>query len=63
MKLMERTDTELKNAVAQAIAWLPSVNDTHIGVSANKGVVTLSGEVDSYPERYQAERAALRVRG
>jgi osmotically-inducible protein OsmY len=63
MKLIERTDTDLKSAVTQAIAWMPSVNSTHIGVSVTRGVVTLSGEVDSYPERYQAEKAALRVRG
>lgn len=63
MKLTDRTDTDLKNAVADQIAWLPSVNNAHIGVSVTDGVVTLSGEVDSYPERYQAERAALGVRG
>jgi osmotically-inducible protein OsmY len=63
MKAMERTDTDLKNAVSDAIDWLPSVNSAHIGVSVSQGVVTLSGQVDSYPQRYQAEKAALRVRG
>lgn len=63
MKLTERTDTDLKTAVTQEISWLPNVNSTHIGVSVNHGVVTLSGEVDSFPERFQAEQAALRIRG
>lgn len=40
-----------------------SVNSTHIGVAVDHGAITLSGEVDTYPERLFAEEAALRVRG
>jgi osmotically-inducible protein OsmY len=39
------------------------VNPTSIGVAVNHGAVTLSGEVESYPEKVQAGEAALRVRG
>lgn len=59
----QRTDHDLKTAVIDEIAWLPSVNSDHIGVAVTGGVVTLSGRVDSYPERYRAEQAALGVRG
>ncbi|MDQ6615662.1 MAG: BON domain-containing protein [Actinomycetota bacterium] len=60
---LQRTDADLKDAVAEELAWTPSVNSAHIGVAVDHGAVTLSGEVDTYPERLQAEKAALRVRG
>ena len=63
MTFIERTDPELKKAVVQEISYLPSVNSTNIGVAVRDGVVTLSGEVDTYPERFLAEKATLRVRG
>ncbi|SDP38498.1 Osmotically-inducible protein OsmY, contains BON domain [Nakamurella panacisegetis] len=61
--LTSRTDADLKSAVLQELEWTPSVDAVNIGVSVTDGAVTLSGEVDSYPDKEQAERAALRVRG
>jgi osmotically-inducible protein OsmY len=58
-----RTDAELQAAVIDELEWTPSVNSTRIGVSVHHGAVTLSGEVDTYPQRFLAEKAALRVRG
>jgi osmotically-inducible protein OsmY len=58
-----RDDGQLKSAVIEELKWMPSVNDLHIGVAVDHGAVTLSGEVDSYPEKHLAESAALRVRG
>jgi osmotically-inducible protein OsmY len=58
-----RSDSQLKDAVVDELKWTPSVNDTHIGVAVDHGAVTLSGEVDSYPEKHNAENAAMRVRG
>jgi osmotically-inducible protein OsmY len=58
-----RTDTELKNAVTEELDWTPNINSSHIGVTAEQGAVTLSGEVDTYPQKHHAEEAALRVRG
>jgi len=58
-----RSDAQLKDAVVSELQWMPSVNSTHIGVAVDHGVVMLSGEVDSYPERHHAEEAALRIRG
>jgi len=60
---VHKTDTELKTAVAAELAWTPGVNGTHIGVAVNDGAVTLSGEVDTYPEKRSAEHAAFRVHG
>jgi osmotically-inducible protein OsmY len=57
------TDRELQRDVLEALKWEPSVDAAHIGVSAEDGVVTLTGYVSSYGERYAAEQAAKRVHG
>ena len=41
--------------------WEPSVRAEQIGVSVKNGVVELDGHVDSYYEKWAAERAAMRV--
>ena len=56
-----KTDLELKNDVESELKWEPSVNAAHIGVSAKGGLVTLSGHVPSYAEKYAAEKAAKRL--
>jgi osmotically-inducible protein OsmY len=60
---LHRTDAQLKAAVTAELAWTPLVNETNIGVAVNDGAVTLSGEVDTYPEKRDAEHAAFRVHG
>jgi len=62
-KTVHLSDTELQNAVIDELGWLPNVNSTKIGVAVDRGAVTLTGEVGSYPERRWAEEAAMRVRG
>ncbi|MBC7633589.1 BON domain-containing protein [Aeromicrobium sp.] len=56
-------DHLIKEDVDEELAWAPEVNDSQIGVSVLDGVVTLSGEVDTYAERVDAKDAALRVAG
>jgi len=58
-----KIDTVLKSEVLDELEWEPSINATRIGVAVKEGVVTLSGEVASYHEKLEAERAALRVEG
>ena len=58
-----KTDSELQRDVLDELKWEPSVDAAHIGVSVKDGVVTLSGHVPSYAERFAAERAAKRVYG
>jgi osmotically-inducible protein OsmY len=59
-----KTDNELQRRyVMDELAWEPSVNAAEIGVSVNSSVVTLSGYVESYPQKWAAERAAERVKG
>lgn len=56
-------DSELKKSVLAELAWEPSVNAAHIGVTAHAGVIALSGHVESFSEKYAAEKAAHRVNG
>jgi osmotically-inducible protein OsmY len=56
-------DLELRQDVLDELDFEPSVNAAHIGVTANKGVVTLTGFVSSFAEKAAAERAARRVKG
>jgi osmotically-inducible protein OsmY len=58
-----KTDRELQKDVMDALRWEPDINETNIGVAVKDGVVILSGYVDSYIEKVNAERAAARVDG
>jgi len=59
----EMSDRTLKQAVEDELEWEPSINAEHIGVTAEDGVVTLTGHVGSYTEKFTAEKAARRVKG
>jgi osmotically-inducible protein OsmY len=58
-----KTDSELQRDVLDDLKWEPSVEAAHIGVAVNDGIVTLTGHVPSYGEKYAAEQAAKRVYG
>jgi osmotically-inducible protein OsmY len=58
-----KTDLDLKADVERELEWEPSVNASAIGVAVRDGVVTLTGEVSSYVEKWQAVKAAERVQG
>ena len=60
---VNQRDHLIREDVDEELAWAPEVKDAHIGVSVLDGVVTLSGEVDTYTERIEARNAALRVAG
>ena len=58
-----KTDSQLQKDVMDEIRWEPSTTATQIGVTAAKGVVTLTGTVATYAEKGAVERAAQRVEG
>lgn len=58
-----KTDTELQQDVMNELKWGPTIKAAEIGVGVTDGVVTLSGYVDSFYNRWAAERAAARVFG
>ncbi len=58
-----KSDAELQRDVMNELTWEPSINAENIGVAAKDGVVTLSGSVESFAEKWAAERATKRVAG
>jgi osmotically-inducible protein OsmY len=58
-----KTDDELRHEVEQELEWEPSIDERRIGVSVIDRVVTLTGEVSSYAEKWRTERAVERVAG
>lgn len=58
-----KTNEELQSDVQKAIKWEPLLNAAEIGVTAKDGIVSLSGVVDSYAKKLEAENAAKRVVG
>lgn len=58
-----RSDSDIKRDVETELKWDPDIDATDIGVAVKSGVVTLSGFVRSYAQKYDAELAAKRVSG
>ena len=58
-----KTDADLKRNVEAELAWDPAVHSTEVGVAVKDGVVTLSGHIDTYAEKYAVQRALRRVPG
>jgi osmotically-inducible protein OsmY len=60
---MIKTDSQLQRDVIDELRWDPRVGSAEIGVAAKNGVVTLTGQLDTYAKKYAAVRAAERVAG
>jgi osmotically-inducible protein OsmY len=58
-----KTDAQLQQDVMNELKWESTIHAAEIGVRVKDGVVTLSGNVDSYPKKWAAEDAAKRVAG
>lgn len=58
-----KTNAELQNDVYEELKWDSRVNEGDIGVSVKDGIVTLSGTIPSYAEKWAAEEAAHKVAG
>jgi len=58
-----KNNQELQTDVQNAIKWEPLLNAAEIGVTAKDGVVTLTGVVNSYAKKLEAENAAKKVIG
>lgn len=58
-----KNNSELQTDVQNAIKWEPLLHAAEIGVTAKDGVVSLTGVVDSYAKKMEAENAAKKVIG
>jgi len=60
---LAKTDQEIQQDVFRELRWDSRVKQTEIGVEVDNGVVTLTGNVDSYAKKLAAREAAHRVIG
>jgi osmotically-inducible protein OsmY len=58
-----KSNEVLQKDVQDAIKWEPLLNAAEIGVTTKDGVVSLTGVVDSYIKKMEAENAAKKVIG
>ena len=58
-----KSDRQIQQDVLRELRWDSRVDDTEVGVEVDKGIVTLTGTVDSYAKRLAAREAAHRVVG
>ena len=56
-----KTDSEIQADVMKELKWDPSITSEHIGVAVSNRVVTLTGRVPGYTEKWAAEKAVQRV--
>lgn len=58
-----KNNEELQKDVQNAIKWEPLLHAAEIGVTAKDGVISLTGVVDGYAKKMEAENAAKKVIG
>ena len=57
------SDAVVRQDVEEELAWHPDIDSDHIGITADKGIVTLKGYVPTYVQKHAAEAAVKRVAG
>jgi osmotically-inducible protein OsmY len=60
---LTRSDQEVQTDVLAELRWDLSASAKDVGVAVKDGVVTLTGTVDTYFKKWNAEQAAHRVSG
>jgi osmotically-inducible protein OsmY len=58
-----KSDMDIRRDVEQELDWDPDLNPGEIGVAVKDGIVTLTGYVSSYKEKFEAEKNAKHVQG
>ena len=58
-----KSDSDIKRDLEAELKWDPDIDATDIAVAVKDGVVTLTGFVRSYMQKWQAERDAKRIAG
>jgi osmotically-inducible protein OsmY len=58
-----KTDAQIQKDVLRELTWDTRVDQTDVGVEVDRGVVTLTGTVESWGKKLAAQDAAHRVTG
>jgi osmotically-inducible protein OsmY len=58
-----KTDSKLQQDAIAELKWEPLLREAEIGVAVKEGVITLTGTVDAYAKKAEAEDAVKRVAG
>ena len=58
-----QTDNDIQKEVIAALKGEPSLRDDDIALGIRDGVVTLAGFVDSYADKWRAERTVSKLKG
>ena len=58
-----KTNADLQKDVYEELRWDPRITEAEIGVSVINGVVTLSGNIPTFAEKWAAEEATRKVSG
>jgi osmotically-inducible protein OsmY len=58
-----KSDSAIQEEVLRELRWDPRLGEAEVGVEVDRGIVTLTGTVESWPKRLAAQEAAHRVVG
>ena len=58
-----KTEIDLRRDVLDELEWDPSIDAAQVGVTVKEGVVTLTGHVPHFAEKFAVEEVAKRVHG
>ncbi len=61
--MIKKTDAQIQEHVMNELRWDTRVKGTDVGVEVDRGIVALTGTVDSWAARVAAQDAAHRVAG
>jgi osmotically-inducible protein OsmY len=56
-----KIDRQIRDEVEAELDWDPSFDSRQVGVAVKDGIVTLSGHVNAFPDRWAAQKAAQSV--
>lgn len=56
------SDLSLRKTILEELEFQPHIDAANIGVSVENGIVTLSGHVNTYAQKVNAERAVKAIK-
>ena len=58
-----KSDNQIQEDIIDQLKWEPFLNASQIGAAVKNGIVTLTGQVDTYSKKLAAENAAKKIAG